>query len=204
MSKNQLGLREGRGTRDAICQIRLLAERMVNKNKKTFACFIDYKKAFYKVNYNKLIHVLKKYVPLEEIRLILNLYWSRTAQVRGKSEDSRSFKIEKGVTQGCVLSPAFFNMYSEELIKEALLDESGLEVNRMIISNMQFADDTVLLTSIEKDLQRLIDKINESCATYGIELNAKKTKVMIMEKQPGTEILVKSDGIPLEQVTQYR
>ena len=103
MSENQLGFREGRGTRDAICQIRLLSERMVSKNKKIFACFIDYKKAFDKVSHSRLIQVLKKYeVPPEEIRLISNLYWSQTAQIRGKSEDSRSFKIEKGVRQGCV------------------------------------------------------------------------------------------------------
>ena len=150
MSENQLGFREGRGTRDAICQIRPLSERMVSKNKKIFACFIDYKKAFDKVSRSRLIQVLKRYeVPPEEIRLISNLYWSQTAQVRGKSEDSRSFKIEKGVRQGCVLSPVFFNMYSEELINEALQDESGLEVNGMTINNIRFADDTVLLASTE-------------------------------------------------------
>ena len=126
-------------------------------------------------------------LPPEEIRLISNLYWSQTAQIRGKSEDSRSFKIEQGVRQGCVLSPVFFNMYSEELINEALQDESGLEVNGMTINNIRFADDTVLLASTEGELQRLLDKINESCKAYGMELNAKKTKVMVIEKQPGTK-----------------
>eukprot|EP00794_Sanderia_malayensis_P004332 gene4332-4905_t len=177
MSENQLGFREGPGRRDAICQIRLLAERMVNKNKKIFACFIDYKKAFDKVNHGISIRVLKKYeVPPEEVRLTSNLYWSQTAQIRGKSEDSSSIKIEKGVRQGCVLSPVFCNMYSEELINDAAQDESGLELNGMIIINIRFADDTVLLASTEEDLQRLIDKINESCTANGMELNAKKTK----------------------------
>ena len=60
--------------------------------------------------------------PSEEIRLVLHLYWSQTAQIRGRSEDSQSFKIEKGFRQGCVLVPLFFNMYSEELINEALQD----------------------------------------------------------------------------------
>ena len=65
-------------------------------------------------------------------------------------------------------------MYSEELIHEALQDESGLEVNGMAINNIRFADDTVLLASTEEELQRLHDKINESCKAYGMELNAKK------------------------------
>ena len=109
------------------------------------------------------------------------------------SENSQSFKIKKGVRQGCVLYPVFFNMYSEELINEALQDETGLAVNGVIINNIRLADDTVLLANIE-DLQRQIDKVNESYTASGMQLNAKKTKVMVLEKQPGTEITTKSNG----------
>ena len=95
MSENQLGFRQGQGTRDAICQIRLLAERMVSKNKKIFACFIDYKEAFDKVNHSRLIQVLKKFeVPPEEIRLISNLYWSQTAPIRGKRTHEKQYQYE--------------------------------------------------------------------------------------------------------------
>ena len=31
-----------------------------------------------------------------------------------------------------------------------------------------------------------------------------KTKVMVMEKQPGTELTMKSNGIALEQVNKYK
>ena len=86
----------------------------------------------------------------------------------------------------------------------SIQDESGLEVKRMIINNIRFADDTVLLATKEEELQRLIDKINKSCKDYGMELNAKKTKVMIIEKQPGTKIVIKLNGVTLEQVKQYK
>ena len=49
-----------------------------------------------------------------------------------------------------------------------------------------------------------MDKVNESCTAFGMELNARKTKVMAMEKQPGTELTIKSNGIALEQVTKYK
>jgi len=42
------------------------------------------------------------------------------------------------------LSPAFLNMYCEELINEALQDEVRLVVNGVVENNIQFADDTVL------------------------------------------------------------
>jgi len=37
-----------------------------------------------------------------------------------------------------------------------------------------------------------------------MKLNLKKTKVMVMEKQPGTEIILKSNGVALEQVNKYK
>ena len=37
-----------------------------------------------------------------------------------------------------------------------------------------------------------------------MDLNAKKTKVMVMQKQPGTEIVIKSNGVALEKVKQYK
>ena len=141
-------------------------------------------------------------MPSEEI--ILNLYWSQTAQIRGRSEDSQDFKIERGVRQGCILSPVVFNMYSEELINEALQDETGLVVNGVVINNIRFADVTVLLATTDEDLQRQVDNVNEICAAFGLELNAKNAKVMVMEKQPGTKMTIKSNGIALEQVNKYK
>ena len=32
------------------------------------------------------------------------------------------FLIEKGVRQGCMLSPCLFNLYSEDIMQNALLD----------------------------------------------------------------------------------
>ena len=71
---------------------------MISKNKKAFVCFTDNKKAFDKVNHKLPITVLQKYVvPTEEIKLVTNMHWSQTAQVRRNSGVSRSLKIEKGV-----------------------------------------------------------------------------------------------------------
>ena len=56
------------------------------------------------------------------------------------------FKIEKGVYQGCILSPCLFNSYAEYIMQNARLDESqaGIKTARRNISKLRYADDTTL------------------------------------------------------------
>ena len=51
------------------------------------------------------------------------------------------FQTEKGVCQGCKLSPCLFNLYTEYIMKNAGLDEAQVESRLLreisIISDMQ-------------------------------------------------------------------
>jgi len=49
---------------------------------------------------------------------------------------------------------------------------------------MKYADDFVLLAKEEMMLQDLIDKLIEIGRCYGIEMNAEKTKLMRILRQP--------------------
>ena len=51
VSESQYGFRAGRWTRDAICQLRIMFERLLEMQKKPlYNCFVEYTKAFDKVN----------------------------------------------------------------------------------------------------------------------------------------------------------
>ena len=54
------------------------------------------------------------------------------------------FRIEKGVRQGCLLSPCLFNLYAEHIIRDAGLDElqAGIKIGRRNISNLRYVGDT--------------------------------------------------------------
>ena len=52
------------------------------------------------------------------------------------------FKIEKGVCQGCVLSPCLFNLYVEYITRNAGLEEAqaGMKIAGRNINNFKYAD----------------------------------------------------------------
>jgi hypothetical protein len=172
------------GTREALFGINTLMQKCLDVNRNIFACFIDFTKAFDNVQHDKLIKILKdKNIDSRDIRIISNLYWNQTAKIKVDDEFSDEIKIKKGVRQGCVLSPLLFNIYSEAIFEEAILHEHiGVKVNGKFVNNLRYADDTVILAGTMAHLQRSMDRLYSACNKYGLEMNVKKTKFMLITK----------------------
>ena len=62
----------------------------------------------------------------KDLRMIKNLYWSQNAAVIVEGELSDWVEIQRGVRQGCVLSPDLFNLYSEGALIE-IRDVEGIK-----------------------------------------------------------------------------
>ena len=110
----QAGFSKGTGTRDQIANICWIIEKARESQENIYFCFIDYAKAFDCVNHNKLWKFLKEMgIPDHLTCFLRNLYAGQEATVRTGHETTDWFKIGKGVRQGCLLSPCFFNFYAE-------------------------------------------------------------------------------------------
>jgi hypothetical protein len=57
--EDQFGFRRGKGTRDAIGMLRIISERTLEIDVELCVCFIDWQKAFDRVNWTKLMQILK-------------------------------------------------------------------------------------------------------------------------------------------------
>ena len=73
------------------------------------------------------------------------------------------FKIEKGVCQGCILSPCLFKLYSEYTMQNARLDKSqaGIKTAKRNTNTIRYADDTTLMAESEGELKSLLMKVKE-------------------------------------------
>ena len=89
--------------------------------------------------------------------------------LRGKKADQEAtvrtghgttdwFQIEKGVHQGCMMSPCLFNLYAQYIIRNAGLDEAqaGIKIPGRSINNLRYADDTTLMEESEEELKSLL------------------------------------------------
>ena len=85
-----------------------------------------------------------------------NLYAGREATVRTGHGTTDWFKIEKGVCQGCILSPCLFNFYAVYIMRNAGLEEAqaGIKIARRD-NNLRYADDTTLIEESEEELKGL-------------------------------------------------
>src|SRR6267154_1152463 len=106
---------------------------------------------------------------------------------------TREVVVERGVRQGCVIFPLLFNLYSELMIKEAMEGMEGVAFNGINVTDLRYADDavlmvdTVLVTDRRKRVQKMINRLTEICKASGMEINVKKTKVIIMNKTDKTK-----------------
>ena len=86
--------------------------------------------------------------------LLRNLYAGQEATVRTGHGTTDWFQIEKGVRQGCILSPCLFNFYTEYIMRNTGLEEAqaGIKIAGRNI-NLRYAGDTTLMAESEEELK---------------------------------------------------
>ena len=148
---------------------------------------------------------MKKYnVSTNLIQVIKNLYNKATSAVLFNGSIGDWFRTTVGVRQGCLLSPTLFNIFLEKIVTDALEDHEGtVSIKGRTITNLCFADDIDGLAGEEEDLANLVELLNKASTTYGMEISAKKTK-LITNNTTGINREIKMNGHKLETVTSFK
>ena len=110
-----------------------------------------------------------------------NLYAGQEATVRTIHGITDFFQVEKGVHQGCILSPCLFNLYAEYIMRNARLDEAQarIKITGRNINNLRYADDTTLMAESEEELKSLLMKVKKESEKASLKFNIQKTKIMV-------------------------
>src|SRR6267154_2927886 len=82
-----------------------------------------------------------------------------------------------------------------------------IKFNGINITDLRYADDAVLVADNRKKMQIMIDRLSRACKEYGMEINVKMIKVMVVsrkEEMTGMQRSIMLDGVPLEQVKHFK
>ena len=110
--------------------------------------------------------------------IILDMYQKSKSCIKLKNGVTPQFVTNAGVKQGCTLSPTLFNAFLNDLPdylgfgRTDPVDILGQKVNCLM-----YADDITLLSTSKQSLQNSLDKLQNYCEEWLLDINFVKTKV---------------------------
>ena len=110
----------------------------------------------------------------------MDIYTQNKILIKLNDKLSKPVENNKGVRQGCRLSPTQFNIHLDEIItkwQKQDITRIKLSKNRQL-SMLLFADNQVIIADTEDNLQKAAHKLNQIITEYGLTISVQKTKWM--------------------------
>ena len=178
LHSSQIGFLRGYRTTDHIFAMRTLVDKyVINANKgKLFCRLADFQKAFDSIWHEGLF--LNNRIDGSFHRLISGMYFKSKCAIRYGNQRTNFFEFNRGVRQGCIVSPVLFNLYLNELPR--ILDchdtdpvtlPNGLPLNCLL-----YADDLVSISRSAAGLQNQINLLHKYCEKWLLTTNLKRQK----------------------------
>ena len=194
----QAGFKKDHSILDHIFVLKTVIDIYLSNKKRLYACFVDYEKAFDKVDRLQLwIKLLNSNISGKIFNVVHNLYAKAKSRVFVNGELSNTFPCQVGVRQGDSLSPLLFPILLSDLNKiisehceglklvpalasEFIFDEKLLYYLKLYI--LMYADDTVVLAESEDEMQKSLNTLHKYCEEWKLKINVTKTKIMIFSR----------------------
>ena len=210
----QAGFRSQHSTADNIFIIKCLIDIARANKTKLFSCFIDFKQAFDTVWRNGLWHkLLATKINGKCLSVIQSIYQNVRSQVATHEGSTIFFPCLTGVRQGENLSPLLFSLYLNDLNHFLMSKNAGgstCEFNSediyiyLKIMILLYADDTVLFSDTESEMQHALDVFQTYCSTWHLTVNVDKTKIVIFSSGKLKQYNFLLDGLNIEVTNECK
>ena len=183
INKDQHAFIKGRNVSSMVREIDDIIELSKVEQKNNIIISLDYAKAFDTISTEAVVKALHFFdLGQSFIKWIQILLHNRESCVRNGGFISNFFKMERGVRQGCPISPLLF-IFTVELLARSIRAENnikGIQFNgaQFPIKIKQYADDTTLFVKDLIDFREVLSKIKSFTEFSGLALNKSKSYAM--------------------------
>ena len=208
LTKNQIGFIRGFRTADHIYVLKTIITKYTKNGGKLYAAFIDFKKAYDKVNRDTLLRSLNKHGIKGRIFSNIKALYSRVEySIRTTNRTLDPISSNLGLKQGCPLSPILFNLYINDMSSHFktnnITDKVILQGEEL--SHFLYADDLVIISKSKAGLQEKLNGLSTFAKEKDLTINIKKSKIMVFNQNgktlKGEYCLI--NGQKLDVVSKY-
>ena len=150
--------------------------------KNLYLVTLDSQKAFDVVHHKILLEKLYYEIPLDIWIVIHNLYTDMTSQVKWNNNISQKFSIQQGVRQGGVLSTHLYKLYINDLPTQLEEHVLGLTIGTEYYGSPLCADDIVLMSTDEAEIQLMLDIAYKYSCQYRYNIHPQKSTLVMTQR----------------------
>lgn len=207
ISEEQVGFRKGRSCMDAVFTLKRIIEERREFNCETHLAFIDLEKAFDNIDRELLWNILiRRGYPKHLVEAIKSLYKETSICLVIGGNLTEAIPTNKGVRQGCSISPTLFNIYIDDMFRtwKSYVNPGIYLKNNTFLNSLLYADDKVIIQDSEDKLQKSIYVLNKITKEYNFKIAAQKTKTMAFKGKYPIRTKIVIDEIIIEQVKYFK
>jgi hypothetical protein len=197
---NQCAFRRDRSLSDASFVLRSIMHKCLWCKRPLYMAFVDLRKAYDCIPRDALWRVLSAFgVPDKLVALLADLHCGTVAAVKLGCSIGEWFPIGRGVRRA--VAPLLFDVFFDCVVRVALAEmpagcgvslayrsqgevwsrqDSRVPADCVLVNCLVYADDLVLLSCDQQELEAMLAAFDRVCAEIGMHVNAAKTQLLCM------------------------
>ena len=202
ISETQSGFMKNRHITNNIRLVLDLLDYSDEVHSEALMLLLDFYKAFDSIEHQFIFQSLKLFgFGQPFINIIQTLYNGINSSIIVNHSTTQRFNIERGIRQGCPLSPFLFLLVTELLALSILNDSDlkGLTIFEREIKISQLADDTILFLQDKLQLPHALALVEQFSNASGLKLNVSKCEILPLQVCNDTVLY----NIPVKQTVKY-
>ena len=198
----QAGFRKERSCVDQISTLRVIVEQTIEWQTSLCMNFIDFEKAFDRIDHQVLWKILKHYgIPQKIISIIQQLNDGFSCQLVHDGNDRAIYCYYRCKTS-YVLSPLLFLMVIDWVSKTAYKEPKGIQWTLQTrLEYLDFADDICMLSHRYQDMQHQATSLEEIAKQTGLLINPQKIKTMRFNTTQTDKLTIRDTEV--ENIEQF-